>query len=186
MPWKVQPVLPKWKVPDHGQSQRENHSHSKTRLHDYHDSAANMINSTFYFYRVIASGPMATSKQNTLSFCDPIHENNIICCALLIRKTEKVCIFQPQVKFCCGYLSIWTAVYLALSIYNTGFVALAVGTITWSSRNSCYASGCRLGSQHCCFSSANRGDYFYGKRFDVSYITFLISFENQTQVYHLG
>ena len=60
---KVQPLLPKQKVPDHGQSQRENHSHSKTSLHDYHDSAANMINAAFHSYRVIASGPIATSKQ---------------------------------------------------------------------------------------------------------------------------
>jgi len=48
------------------------------------------------------------------------------------------------------------------------------------------ASGRRLGSQHCCFGSANRDDSFYGKTFDVSYSTFLISFENQTQVCHLG
>jgi len=32
------------KVPDRGQSQRENHLHSKTRLYDYHDSAANVAN----------------------------------------------------------------------------------------------------------------------------------------------
>jgi len=29
-------------------------------------------------------------------------------------------------------------------------------------------------------------DSFYGKIFDVSYSTFLISFENQIQVYNLG
>jgi len=46
--WKVQPLLPKRKVPDHGQSQHENHLHSKTRLPDYNDSAANVPNSAFY------------------------------------------------------------------------------------------------------------------------------------------
>jgi len=30
-------LLLKRKVPDRGQGQRENHLHSKTRLHDYHD-----------------------------------------------------------------------------------------------------------------------------------------------------
>jgi len=53
-------------------------------------------------------------------------------------------------------------------------------------RNSCCASGRRLGSQHCSLGWANRDDSFNGKIFDVSYSTFLISFENQTQVYHLG
>ena len=61
--WKVQPLLPKRKVLDHGQSQRENHSHSKTRLHGYHDSAANVANSAFYSNRVTTSRPTATSKQ---------------------------------------------------------------------------------------------------------------------------
>jgi len=34
--------------PDYGQSQHKNHSHSKTRLPDYQDSAANVTNSAFY------------------------------------------------------------------------------------------------------------------------------------------
>jgi len=38
----------KRKVPNRGQSQRENHLHSKTRLHDYHDSAANVANSVLF------------------------------------------------------------------------------------------------------------------------------------------
>jgi len=63
VPWKVQPLLLKRKVPDHGQSQHENHLHSKTRLLDHHDSAANVANTTFYFNRVTASRPVATSKQ---------------------------------------------------------------------------------------------------------------------------
>jgi len=59
-----------------------------------------------------------------------------------------------------------TVVYPALStycIYNTEFMALAVGTMNlpWLSGNSCCASGCRLGSQHRCFSTANRDDSFY-------------------------
>jgi len=63
VPWKVQPLLPKRKVLHHGKSQRENHSHIKTRLHGYHDSAANVVNSAFYSYHVTASRPTATAKQ---------------------------------------------------------------------------------------------------------------------------
>jgi len=48
VPRKVQPLLPKQMVPDCGKGQHENHSHSKTRLHDYHDSVANVTNSAFY------------------------------------------------------------------------------------------------------------------------------------------
>jgi len=57
VPSKVQPLLPKQMVPDYGKSQRENYSHIKTRLLDYHDSFM------FYSNRVTASGPIATSKQ---------------------------------------------------------------------------------------------------------------------------
>jgi len=32
---KVKPLLLKRKVPNHGQSEHENHLHSKTLLHDY-------------------------------------------------------------------------------------------------------------------------------------------------------
>jgi len=62
-PWKVQPLLLKRKVPDRSQSQHENYLHSKTRLLDYHDSAANAANSEFYSNHVIASRPIATSNQ---------------------------------------------------------------------------------------------------------------------------
>jgi len=41
-------LQPKRKVSDRGQSQRENHLHSKTRLLDYHDSAANVANSVLF------------------------------------------------------------------------------------------------------------------------------------------
>jgi len=58
----------KRKVPDHGQSQHENHLHSKTRLHDYHDCAANVGNSAFYSNRVTASRPIATSKKTPCHF----------------------------------------------------------------------------------------------------------------------
>jgi len=53
-------------VPGCGKNQHENYSHSKTRLPDYYDSAANVTNSAFYFNRVTASGPIATSKQKHL------------------------------------------------------------------------------------------------------------------------
>ena len=46
-------------VPDYGRSQHENHSHSKARLPDYHDIAANVANSAFYSDCV----QIATSKQ---------------------------------------------------------------------------------------------------------------------------
>jgi len=59
----VQPLQLKQIVPDYGKSQRRNHSHSKTRLPDYHDSVANERNSAFYSNCVTASGPIATSKQ---------------------------------------------------------------------------------------------------------------------------
>jgi len=67
-------------------NQCENHLHSKTRLHDYHDRAANVANSEFYSSRVTARKPIATSYKNTLSFGNPIHKNNIACCALSIGK----------------------------------------------------------------------------------------------------
>jgi len=76
--------------------------------------------------------------------------------------------------------------YLALSTYNTEFVALAVSMMNWSKGNSCCASGRRLGSQHCCLGWADRNDPFCGNIFDVSYCTLFISFENQTQVCTLG
>ena len=50
-------LLLKRKVPDRGQSQRANHLHSKTRLPDYHDSAANVANSAFYSNRVTTNRP---------------------------------------------------------------------------------------------------------------------------------
>jgi len=59
----VQPLQPKQMVPDNGKSQHENHSHSKTRLPEYHDSAANVTNSAFYSNCVTANAPIATSKQ---------------------------------------------------------------------------------------------------------------------------
>jgi len=78
-------------------------------------------------------------------------------------------------------------VYLVLSTCNTEFVALAVSSMNLVQKgNACCASGCRLGSQHCCLGWADSDDFFYGKMFDVNYSTFLISFENQTQVYNLG
>jgi len=51
-------------VPNYGKSQHENHSHSKTRLSDYHDSAAIVTNSAFHI--------------NCQSFFDPIHKNKIM------------------------------------------------------------------------------------------------------------
>ena len=59
----MQPLQRKQMVPDYEKSQQENHSHNKTRLPDYHDSAANVTNSAFYSNCVAASRPMATFKQ---------------------------------------------------------------------------------------------------------------------------
>ena len=50
-------------VPDYVKSQHENHSHSKTHLPGYHDSAANVTNSAFYSNCVTVSGSIATCKQ---------------------------------------------------------------------------------------------------------------------------
>jgi len=74
-------------VPDYGKSQHENHSHSKTRLPDYHDSAANVTNPAFYSVSLPADLQPLPNK-NALSFCDPFHKNNITGCALSIVKTE--------------------------------------------------------------------------------------------------
>jgi len=62
-----------------------------------------------------------------------------------------------------GYFSNCSVSGFVYCIYNTEFMALAVGTMNlpWLSWNSCCASGCRLGSQHRCFSTANRDDSFY-------------------------
>ena len=77
--------------------------------------------------------------------------------------------------------------YLALSTYNTEFVALILGTINLLVEcEFLLASGRRWGSPHCCFGSANRDDSFHERIFDVSYSTFLKSFGNQTPVCHLG
>ena len=62
----MQPLLLKQKVPNRGQSQRKKHLHSKTRLTDYHKSAANVENSALYSNHVAASRPIATSKQKHL------------------------------------------------------------------------------------------------------------------------
>ena len=65
-------------------------------------------------------------------------------------------------------------------------VALAVSTLNLVQRQFllCEWSSFRLSAL--LFRWADRDDSFYGKTFDVSYSTFLISFENQTQVYNLG
>ena len=75
---------------------RENHSHSKTRLLDYHDSAGNVTNSAFFYNLFTAGGPIASSKQKHLVILWPNHKNKMTCCALSIRKTEKLCVFCHQ------------------------------------------------------------------------------------------
>ena len=50
-----------------------------------------ILQTAFYSNHVTASRPIATSKQKKLSFCDPIHKNNITCCAFSIgRKKNSV------------------------------------------------------------------------------------------------
>jgi len=85
----MQPLLTKWKVPNRSKSQREDVVYSKTRLLDYHDSAANVTNSAFYSNRVTTSGAIAISKQKHCVIYDQIHKNNITCCALSAGKAEK-------------------------------------------------------------------------------------------------
>ena len=59
----MQPLQTKQMVANYGKSQHENHSHSNTRLPDYHDSAANVTKLSIFFNFVTGSGPIATSKQ---------------------------------------------------------------------------------------------------------------------------
>ena len=92
---KVQPLLPKQKVPDHGQSQRENHSHSKTSLHDYHDSAANMINAAFHSYRV--------NRQRTYSHFQTKTPRNFVTQSMKI--TSHVVHFQSEKQKKCVFSS---------------------------------------------------------------------------------
>jgi len=66
----------------------------KYGMANFHDSAANVTNSAFYYSNRVTTSGTITMKprpnKNTQSFCDPIHnKNNIICCALSIGKTEK-------------------------------------------------------------------------------------------------
>jgi len=105
------------KGPDRGQSQCKNHLHSKTRLLDYHDSAANVANSAFYSNRVTASRPIVTSNQKSQSFCDPIHKNYITCCALLSGKTKNGVHFAAR-----GIALLWSFFHLNCSA--SGFVPL--------------------------------------------------------------
>ena len=67
------------------------------------------------------------------------------------QKSNVYFVARGRTQALLGYFAIRTVVYPALSTYNTEFVALAVGTMNWLSRNSCCASSRRLGSQHCCF-----------------------------------
>jgi len=60
MKTEVQTLQPKQMVPDYGKSQHENHSDSKIRLPEHHDSAANVTISAFYSNCVTDSRPIAT------------------------------------------------------------------------------------------------------------------------------
>ena len=92
-----------------------------------------------------------------------------------------------------GIALLWLFFHLNCSVsgfaqlsHRVRVIALAVATrnlVEWKFPLCEWSS---LGSQHCCFSSANRDNSFYGKAFYVSYRTFLISFQKQTQVYNLG
>ena len=115
-------LLLKRKVPDHGQNQRENHLHSKTRLPDYHDSAANVANSAFYSNGVTDSRPIATPKQKKP--CHFVSQSIKITSHVVHFRSEK---HKNSVYFAAsGIALLWlffhlncSVVYPALSIYNT-------------------------------------------------------------------
>ena len=86
----MQPLLLKSKVPNHGQSQRENHLHSKTRLQDYHNSSANVANSAFYSNRATVSRPIAISHFQTKTLCYFVTQS--------IKITSHVVHFQSEKK----------------------------------------------------------------------------------------
>jgi len=67
--------------------------------------------------------------------------------------------------------------------YGPEFVALAVGTMNLVKWEFLLCEWSSFGLSAMLFGSANRGD---SKTFDVSYSTFLISFENQTQIYKIS
>jgi len=72
-------------------------------------------------------------------------------------------------------------VYLALPTYNTEFVALAISTMNLVEREFLLCEWSSFWLSALLFRMGLKG----GKTLDVSYSTFLISFENQTQVYNL-
>jgi len=115
-------------VPDYGKSQHKNPSHSKTRLPDYHDSAANVTNQRF----ILCHSQRTCSHFQTKTPCHFVTQSIKITsrvCTFNCKNRKLVYILLPEVLLCCGYFSIWTVVYLALSTNNTEFVTLAVSTM---------------------------------------------------------
>jgi len=70
-------------------------------------------------------------NKNTLSFCDPIHKINNICCALSIGKKKNSVYFAARdIALLWSFFHLNCSVaYLALSNYYIEFVALAVVTM---------------------------------------------------------
>ena len=78
-------LLPKQMVPDYGKSQHENHSHSKTRLLDYHDSAhigCNAVSqvtvSDQRFWNVLSEFPSVTKDIHFNQPCKHPFEHHIL------------------------------------------------------------------------------------------------------------
>ena len=85
----MQPLLLKQKVPDCGQTQHENHLHSKTGLLDYHDSSANVANSEFYSNHVTTSRPIAISHFQTKIPCHFVTQSIKITAHIVHFRSEK-------------------------------------------------------------------------------------------------
>jgi len=113
---KLQPLLLKRKVPDHGQSQHENHLHSKTRLHDYHHSTANVAN--LAFYSKTCHRQQTYSHFQTKTSCHFVTQSIKIasCCAFSIEKKHTVH-FAAR-----GVVLLWSFSHLNCSV--SGFVHL--------------------------------------------------------------
>jgi len=72
---------------------RVNAKNIYTRLLDHHDTMTVLLKLQTQHFILIVSLPadlLPLSNKNTLTCYDPIHKNNITCCALSIGKTKNV------------------------------------------------------------------------------------------------
>ena len=104
----MQSLQPKQMVPNYGKSQHENHSHSKTRLPDYHDSATNVANSAFYSNCVAVSqwriqtrrlgGSQIWGRQK----CLHLLKNQRLSATIVVCHTKEVIFCRSRSGYFCG------------------------------------------------------------------------------------